>query len=567
MANISLMEIMAKLANQADDYGQQEGQALRRLMEACSASDFLGQVRTEADVLFRNEPLMHFMAGLLTEGFDAKRLADFDLFINPRSVPNIGSGDLYVLFPDQTERFINHPGEAVGHYYGEGRVCGSKGEVWLHGGMQADMNGSATLRLFGHSQALCDGQATAELFDVSLAYPKGQATVVAHDRALVHALTEYSACLITADGQSCLMVDAGKHLLNLSGDVLFIDQTASVATVSGRCSGYKPKGAMMDLKKAEGLIWRKSNDLVKNAFSSKIRMRRAVAMDGRKPLYAPDRLDQAKRHLLRVGEAALLSGHELASLEHCDSMDKLASCLFVYLEDLLRYGLDMGEMKRLFREDELRQANIYTGSNPVPSDLQGKYHVFDDLIVSQTSDKAEGCFHDRSIGVVKAGLGNCDGQALCQGIGESRLNAAGSSTLLLCDQANGMATDEVIGYATDRAQINASGFSLIDADSDAFVEAKGNSLTRLHDVAIGRFNGKAMFVADDLSYYTQLGYSNGVAVVDEYGLSPMELDCPAVPKVSAEEARLFYAKCMQERSEAMAANRQQVVSTSRQRSR
>ena len=210
-------------------------------------------------------------------------------------------------------------------------------------------------------------------------------------------------------------------------------------------------------------------------------------------------------------------------------------------------GLQLTEIKRLFRVDELRQARIFTGTEPVPDNIRGKYHVFDSLIVAQRDERGEGCFHDHSVGVVKAGKAQGDGRALCQGQGASSVHAADHSLLLLREQAQGAVSEVATGLVRDQAQLEATDIALVSATDNAVVKASGHSLTRLHGSAVGFFADSAAFVANDQSHYSLSGNAKGVAILGADGLTPSSLNQSAVPTVSFSEAQLFYLKCVRQR--------------------
>ena len=92
MTSLSLDQLKYKLAIHADEFGEREQVSIQKLLEAFGMSDFLDRVRTEADTLFRNIPLMRTMADWLQQGFDRERLAECDLYIQPKSIPLNGVG-------------------------------------------------------------------------------------------------------------------------------------------------------------------------------------------------------------------------------------------------------------------------------------------------------------------------------------------------------------------------------------------------------------------------------------------------------------------------------------------
>ena len=556
MAELSLLQIVERLAIHQDDYGEKGSEAIQRLIESNGVSDFLWHVRTDADLLFRNEPLMKTMADLLQQGFDERRLADYDLFVNPMGLPSNGTGnEIYVLFPDPTNRFINHPSHSEGHYYGQGQVCGDKGKVWLHGAMRADMAGKARLHLFDQSRAVCGGSASVELFDQSRVNPRDEAIVRLHDFSSAFAMSAGSSCGLLADGYSHLIVEEGKHHIELSHDVLFVDLTESDVSVSDRCSGYKPKGELLQDKTACGLVWRDSDMFMEVDFRNRIQSRRCAAPELNRPVtLSPKRINQAKKFLKKYGEKASLPEEYHLILNHVYSMESLAILLSAYLENLLDNGLPMDEVKQLFRPSELWGAHIYTGTNVVPSDLKGRYHVFDHLIVNQTNEKAFGIFHDRAIGIIKAGFANSDGMALIQGEGTALLNAYDHSTMLLRGQAKGLAQGMSLSYAMDHSMLTAMDYSIAHAYGNAVVNGKGHSLIKLHENAVGCFSDSAGFVANDHSRYTLADNAKDVAVNGKDGSMPTAFNGNSiVPTVSEWESRSFYTSCLQERGEALGA--------------
>ena len=92
MTALSLDQLKYKLAVHAEEFGEREHGSIQKLIEAFGVSDFLDRVRTEADTLFCNMPLMRTMADWLQQGFDRERLAEFDLYIQPKSIPLNGVG-------------------------------------------------------------------------------------------------------------------------------------------------------------------------------------------------------------------------------------------------------------------------------------------------------------------------------------------------------------------------------------------------------------------------------------------------------------------------------------------
>lgn len=539
MAELSLDQIKTKLAFHADEYGEREHTAIDQLIGAFGVSDFLDRVRTETDTLFRNDSLMRYMADLLQKGFDAKRLADFDLYVNPIGFPPNGTGsEIFVLFPDPTNRFINHPSFSVGHYYGQGQVCGNQGEVWLHGAMKADMRGEAQLHLFGQCQADCGGSASVELFDLSLAHLTDEVSARLHDFSMAEALSGASACRIAADGYSHLILKSGKHQVELSGDVLFMDMTESTMRISDRCSGYKSAGELSLDQSAFGMVWRDRQPLWSGPIVDKIYSRRKAGAELRKPrLYSPERINQAKHLLAGLGKQAKFQRR----VEEADTLTELAGLLASHLDELLAQGLQMSDVKRLFTPEELRGVQIYTGLDGVPTDLKSKYHVFDHLIVSQTNDKAHGIFHDSSMGIVKAGQAEGVGLALIQGEGNSIGHASEHSTMVLLDQAKGEAVERSVSLIGDHAQLTAKDDTIVTAAGHAVLNAKGHSMTYLHEDAVGTFSESAAFVATGHSRYSMADDARGVAVRQADGSYPISLNPDRqAAKVDRQGERAFW---------------------------
>ena len=548
MTSLSLDQLKYKLAIHADEFGEREHVAIQKLLEAFGVSDFLDRVRTEADTLFRNIPLMRTMADWLQQGFDRERLADFDLYIQPKSIPlnQVGS-EFFVLFPKSARSYLNHPGDCVGHYYGTGLVCGQQGEMWLHGGMEAQAKGEARLHLSGQSQARCGGTASAELFDQSLVHILDQANVRLHDFSSAFAWTGEGTCRIVADDYSHVCLESGLHEVELSGDVLFMDTTASRFHIADRCSGFKPTGELTRAESASGLVWRDATRYHKMPFFKRIQDRRRAGAELLKPRdYSPLRINQAKEMLTRLGKDSLTESFH-RSVEQAQSMTELAAILSARLEDLLERGLRMTEVKRLFTADELRGAGIYTGLEPVPMDLKGKYHVFDHLIVTQTNDQAKGFFHDHAIGLFKAGQAEGDGSALLQGEGNSTVKSLGDATLVLRDQAKGMASDQTECHIMDHAELKAEGYAQVLAFGNAVLNAKGHTTSFLYEDSVGQFSEEARFVAYEHSRYSLTDSVKGVARRHADGSLPISLSGDRqVPEVDELGERAFWGEQMNE---------------------